>query len=185
MKKRGKKAAMELSIGTIVILVIGMSMLILGLIFVRKIMCSGIIITEQISTSVENEIKGLFNVDDYGVRCLGEEGEEVKIGDGGRRQIPCVIKTDETMEYELKIKSIESIKGVSTNAVQNWILDKDWKGSVSTGDKTVPVVILDVPKNVDATTLKLTIEEITANGQQTHISYIDVVHVSGLTSAVC
>lgn len=180
-----KKGAMELSIGTIVIVVLAMAMLILGLVFVRKIMCSGIIITDELSTSVENEIKGLFNVDDYGVKCMGEGGQEIKLGDGGRRQVTCVIKSDESMEYELKVKSIESLQGVSTNAVQKWIIDEDWKGTVASGDKTISVALLDVPKNVDATTLKITVEEITANGQQTHILLLDVVHLGSVTSAVC
>ncbi len=180
-----KKGAMELSIGTIVIIVIAMAMLILGLVFVRKIMCSGIIVTEQIGTGVENEIKGLFNVDDYGVKCMGEGGQEIRLGDGGRRQISCVIKTDESMEYNLKVKSIESLKGVSTSGVQKWILDEDWKGTVASGDKTVTVAVLNVPKNVDATSLKIILQEITANGEQTHTLYIDVVHLGGISSAVC
>jgi len=180
-----KKGAMELSIGTIVIIVLAISMLVFGLVFVKKIMCSGIIITDQISTGVENEIKGLFNVDDYGVKCMGEAGEEIKLADGGRRQIACVIKTDESIEYNLKIKSIESLQGVSTNAVQKWIIDEDWKGTVSAGDKTVSVAVLDIPKNVDATSLKIIVQEITDFGEDTHTLYIDVVHLGGLTSAIC
>ncbi len=182
---RNKKAAMELSIGTIVIIVLAVIMLIFGVFWVRKIMCSGIVITEDITEGVENEIKSLFNVDDYGVKCMGEGGEEVKLGDGGRRQIPCIIKTDETMEYELKIKSIESLKGVSSNSVQKWIIDEDWTGTVSPGDKTVSIAVLDIPKNVDATTLKIIVQEITETGEQTHTLYVDVVHISGATSAVC
>ena len=180
-----KKGAMELSIGTIVIIVLAISMLVLGLIFTKNIMCSGIILSDQISSGVENEIKGLFDVDDYGVKCMGEGGEEIKLGDGGRRQIACVIKTDESIEYDLRIKSIESLKGVSSANVQKWILDQDWKGSVASGDKTVSVAVLDIPKNVDATSLKIIVQEITDFGEQTHTLYIDVVHLGGLTSAVC
>lgn len=186
MKKvMNKFAAMEMSIGTIVVIVLAMSMLILGLVFVRNIMCSGIIITEQISAGAENEIKGLFNVDDYGVKCMGEAGEEVKLGDGGKRQIVCVVKTDETLDYDLKIKSIESIGGVKTNVVQDWIIDKDWKGKVAPGEQTVVVAVLDIPRNTDSTNLKITLEEKTAVNARTHTMYIDIQHVSGINAAVC
>ena len=53
MKKRG---ALELSVGTMIIIVLALTMLILGMIFVRSIMCSGIVLTEEISRCVENEV---------------------------------------------------------------------------------------------------------------------------------
>ena len=55
---------------------------------------------------------------------MGEEGEEVKLADGGRRQIFCVIKTDENKEYNLRVDSVESIDGVNTNTVKGWIKDE-------------------------------------------------------------
>lgn len=48
-----KKAAMEMSMGTIVTIVLLMSVLILGLVFVKNIMCSGIILTDDITASVK------------------------------------------------------------------------------------------------------------------------------------
>ncbi len=182
-----KKAALEMSIGTIVIIVLAMTLLILGMVLIRKVMCSGIVITDQIERGLENEIKGLFSVDDYGIKCLGEEGEEAKLGDGGRRQVFCVIKTDESKEYSLRVESVESLGGVSTGNVKNWIKDEDWNGKVSSGEKTVTVLLLDVPKNVDATTLKIKVKEtdVEANTENTHILYIDVVHVGRFTTAVC
>ena len=63
MKKisRNKKGALELSIGTIVIIVIAMSMLILGLILVRNIFFGATQATELINQNVKAEINKLFN----------------------------------------------------------------------------------------------------------------------------
>jgi len=182
-----KKAAMEMSMGTIVTIVLLMSVLILGLVFVKNIMCSGIILTDDISSNVKNEIKGLFGTKDFGVKCMGEGGHEVKLGDGGRRQIVCMINTDETTDYILTIKEVLSLRGTETGLIENWILDEGWEGTVSPGQKTVTVMVLDVPKKISDTNLKIEIEEENLNtgNKVTHISYIDLTHVGALTSAVC
>ena len=62
--KNNKSGAMEMSIGTIVTIALLMVVLVLGMYLIRTIMCSGIILTEEISDSVRNEVKGLFGVDD-------------------------------------------------------------------------------------------------------------------------
>ena len=59
--KRSNKAAIELSIGTIVIIVIGMSMLILGLVLVRTIFSGAKYNVDQLNKNVEAEINKLFN----------------------------------------------------------------------------------------------------------------------------
>jgi len=60
MKKRDKKAALELSIGTIVILVLAMSMLILGLILVRTIFSSATDAITEIDKGVRDAITKTF-----------------------------------------------------------------------------------------------------------------------------
>ena len=82
---KNKKAAMEMTMGTIVTIVLLVSVMILGLVFVRNIMCAGIILTDDITTGTTNEIKNLFGTKDYGIKCIGEGGQEVKIGGGGSR----------------------------------------------------------------------------------------------------
>ncbi len=182
-----KRGALELSIGTIVVIVLAMAMLILGMVFVRSIMCSGIVLTEQISKSTENEIKNLFESRDYGIKCMGEAGEEVKLADGGKRQIFCVSNLDESGRYRLEVKSIESKAGVPTRQVQKWVVDKDWEGELSPGQTTNVVLVLNIPKKVSNTILKVVIEEtnLDTGVKKTHVSYIDVVHVGVIKGAIC
>lgn len=59
--RSSKKGALELSIGTVVVLVIGMSMLILGLVLVRTIFTGAKYNIDQINQNVEAEINKLFN----------------------------------------------------------------------------------------------------------------------------
>jgi hypothetical protein len=182
-----KKAAMEMSMGTIVTIVLLIAVLILGLVFVRKIMCSGIILTDKIDEGLTNEITSLFGQDDYGVKCMGESGQQVKVADGGTRQIFCVINSKEQIEYNLKVKGIESLDGVTTKIVESWILDQDWKGKVSSGKTTKTILVLNIPDKVDNTNIELEIEveNLKTGSKETHNSYVNIVHVGGVSAAIC
>lgn len=80
-----KKGALELSIGTIVILVLAMSMLILGLVLVRTIFKSATGVVGQLDEGVRQEIKELF-VDD-------DELVLVKLGADKTAEVPADGKT--------------------------------------------------------------------------------------------
>ncbi len=190
MKKRGKKAAIELSVGTIVIIVIAVTMLILGIVFVRSIMCSGIQVSEDLSEGVKNKINELFGADELGVNCMGEGGQEISMGTGGRRPIGCIIKTEEQKEYNIRADIEDSLKGTSKSIVEReWILDQDWRGTVSPGGKGTEAVVmlLDIPRDAPATTLKLriTATDTTTGKETTHISYIDIVPVGFFRTTMC
>ncbi|MCX8159049.1 MAG: hypothetical protein N3D20_02055 [Candidatus Pacearchaeota archaeon] len=182
-----RKAAMELSMGTIVVVVLSVSMLILGMILVRSIMCAGMQISEDISSGVRNEVKNLFGADKFGVKCMGEGGQDVKLGTGGRRKVVCIIKSEEQSTYQLIATKIESLKGASTDVVQKWVLNKEWSGSVSPGtDKEVDVVLLDIPRNAPTSTLKITIQANKGAGSSDTItSIIDIVPTGFVKGAIC
>lgn len=77
--KINKGGALELSIGTIVIIVIGMSMLILGLVLVRTIFVGSTASIGELNEKVQNEIATLF----------ADEGSDivVKLGEGQTAKI--------------------------------------------------------------------------------------------------
>lgn len=188
-----KTGALELSIGTIVIIVIAVTMLILGIVFVRSIMCSGILISEDLSSGVRNEIKTLFGADKFGVKCMGEGSQEVGLGSGGRRKIVCMIKTEEVATYKLTA-DVDTVKGASKSTVQGWIVDQDWTGSVTPGtDEEAAVVLLDIPRDAPTTTLKIIVNSMkgSAGGgfepdtKRTHTSYIDIVPVGYFKTTLC
>lgn len=59
--QKNKRAAIELSIGTIVVIVLAMAMLILGLVLVRNIFTGATHNVDQLNKNVEDEINKLFN----------------------------------------------------------------------------------------------------------------------------
>lgn len=73
-KIKNKKAAIELSIGTIVIIVLAMSMLILGLVLVRNIFSGATGSVDDLNDKVQDEIIKLFSDDsDDVVISLGSD----------------------------------------------------------------------------------------------------------------
>ena len=76
-----KKGAMELSISTVVVIVLAMSMLILGLILVRSIFTGAKYNIEKMNEKVEGEINKLFVEDKRAVLYLPNRLAEVKQGD--------------------------------------------------------------------------------------------------------
>lgn len=75
---KNKKAAIELSIGTIVIIVIAMTMLIMGIVLVRNIFGGATTSVDSLNDKVRSEIASLFT----------EEGEKIVIyGAGADRTI--------------------------------------------------------------------------------------------------
>ena len=119
---------------------------------------------------------------------MGEGGQDIKLGDGGRRQIVCIVNEKEEKEYRFKMINIESLKGVSTANVKNWVL-KDDTGNIKVqpGSKSYSVVLLDIPDKVTDTSLSIDIEQenIGTGAVETHQLIINVVHVGGVSAAIC
>lgn len=185
--KNNKKAQMQMSVGTLVTIVLLMSVLIFGLIFVRNIMCSGIVLTDKINTEVENEIKGMFGTDDYGVRCMGEGSEKANLGDGGSRKVFCVINEQEGADYELNIQIENLDKDTNGIDVQEWVRDQDFGPAfIPVGRETVTTALLDIPDETPQMTLKIT-TTVTRNGQERtpRLSYVNIEPIGALKSGIC
>ncbi len=188
LRQKNKRAAMEMSVGTIVTIVLLMSVLILGLVFIRKIMCSGISLTEDIDEKIRGQLINLFGTDKYGVECMGEAGQDIKLGDGGQRQFICVINVKEETEYDFYVDSVTSLGGVSTTNVKNWIIKEGWEGTAAAGNpKTVVPLILKIPEDVSETVLdiEITVTNQNTGSKDTHNSVVTVTPVSGINTAVC
>jgi hypothetical protein len=185
---KNKKAAIEMSMSTIIILVLGVSMLILGMILIRSIMCAGLQITEDVSTGVKNEVKTLFGADKVGVKCMGEGAQEINIATGGQRKIICIIKTEEQANYELTATKVESLSGAPTSAVEGWVLSKTWQGTVKPGSDTdADVLLLNIPRDAPKTTLRITtqVKNVKSGAEETITSTIGVVPTGVIKGAIC
>jgi len=82
MHNKNKKAALELSIGTIVIIVIAMTMLILGLVLVKNIFTGATANVKELDEKIKKEITQLFTEEeaDIVVRLGSEQTARIKQG---------------------------------------------------------------------------------------------------------
>lgn len=155
-----KKAAIELSVGTIVIIVIGVSMLILGMVLVRSIMCKTIGLTEIVNGKVEEQLNTYFGDAQAEVACIGEGGQAVKLIAGKTNYVFCTFRVPETAKYTITLKTQESlIDSLKDDTLKNWIKASTWSGNVAPGDKSIqkPIVI-QIPSNAPEGPIRIQLE---------------------------
>ncbi len=149
-----KKAAVELSIGTIVIIVLAMSMLILGLVLIRGIFRGATDNVEEINDKVKEEIKNLFvNDDERAVLKLTDSTAKVKQGSEfgvafGIRNTERGAVGSQLFRYDtiLDDPNINANCGVPKETAEQWI--KFGSGSLSVR-----------PGDVDAERIKVVLPE--------------------------
>jgi len=150
IKRKNKRAALELSIGTIVILVLAMSMLILGLILIRTIFSGAKFNVETMNKKVEAEINKLFVEDQRAVLYLPNRIAEVTQGDnfGLGFGINNVVATQK-FKWAVTVAddNIRKKCGISEREAEAWITTGG-TGSVeiASGQKYTDIVRFNVPE---------------------------------------
>jgi len=160
MKKGDKRAALEMSMGTIVILVLSVSMLILGIILVRSIMCSALGLTGEVNDKVKGELNNLFASSETSeVQCVGAAGA-VKVAPGETSNIFCSFKAPEKANYTIKVVDFSSdSQSLTKEDIQPWIIQSEYKATISPGDGTPKKAIrVKLPSNAPEVTLILNVQ---------------------------
>lgn len=153
MLTRKRRGALELSIGTIVVIVIAVTTLILGLVLVRSIMCGAVGLTGEVNSKVRGELNRLFGQSGGEVQCIGA-GEPVKIIPGQNNFVYCSIRAKETAQYAFTVTSIKFSSSTVTQAQLNtWLAQKDTTFRVAPNDeeaKKVATILIpeDAPEGL-------------------------------------
>jgi len=122
-----KKAGFEMSITTIVTLVIAVIMLIMGLFLVRTIMCKGISLAQNTLAGAEKEIQNLFSSSTDDLACLGAEATLPAIAPGTYGIVGCGLNPkDRPHTYDVKFNitssDIYGFPTVKEFADNGWII---------------------------------------------------------------
>ena len=152
-----RKAALELSVGTIVILVLGVTMLIMGMVVTRSIMCGALGLTGEVNGKVRGELNKLFDSTEGEVACLGS-GDAVKIIPGETNIIHCSIRAPEKANYKIEVSNVGSTSStISKETVQKWVATKTaWEGQIAPGDfDSKKPVRLVIPNNAPEGNIQL------------------------------
>ena len=122
-----KKGAMEMSIGTIVIVVLAMSMLILGLVLVKEIFSGAMEITDMTNSQLKEQVSKLFGENKKLVvypdtrHVMVKSGKASGFGIGIKNLLTGV--QDKKFSYEVIVSDpdIQSKCGVGEREAEAWI----------------------------------------------------------------
>jgi hypothetical protein len=168
----GKKGALELSIGTIVILVLAMSMLILGLILIRTIFRGATGTVNELDESVKEEIKNIFVKEDELVLVkLGAEKTAEIPADGdthnvafGARTIDGTTVDIKQFKYKLSIDNNardNCVKKIGEKKVENLLIQpigSKLPFDKFEGDKAFSLIEIRVPEGTTLCSQKFFID---------------------------
>lgn len=107
---KSKRAAMEMSVGTIVTIVLLMSVLVLGIFLVQKVFKSGSGAVEAIDSQVQNEINKLFSEEGKPLAVFPNSRQiTIKKGDDAKGFAFSINNRDtEGHEYNYKIEALDT-----------------------------------------------------------------------------
>jgi len=147
---KNKKAALELSIGTIVVLVLAMSMLILGLILIRTIFTGAKYNVQQMNEKVRDEIAKLFVEDRKAVLYLAEDKANIEQGEpfGIAFGIQNIGRTQRfKWQAQVDDDNIRKKCGVSEKEAEDWMTTGS-SGSVdlASGNKYSDRILFNIPE---------------------------------------
>ena len=156
---RQKKAAIELSMGTVVILVLAMAMLVLGLIFIRGIFTGGTVAITKLGEGVNKEIDDLFTKTDAalviypGTRKLSIK--QGKADDGFAFSVRNKDLDPQTFKFEIGVDPYFDIQdqcNIRASVAESWLSFRT--GSVTLGASQkmdLPrIVVINVPETAPA-----------------------------------
>ena len=124
MKNSNKTGAMEMSVGTIVTIVLLMSVLVLGIFLIQKIFKTGTSAIDSVDERIQSEIETLFGTDENAkVATIPRNRFSIKQGDTGGFALSIKntmqTQTPETFSYE--ITSRGSTCGITDEQAENLI----------------------------------------------------------------
>jgi hypothetical protein len=165
---KNKKAALELSMTTIVVLVLAMSMLILGLVLVKTIFSGAKYNVEQMNKKVEGEIGKLFSEDKRIVVNLANNLAEIKQGEiwgvafGVKNQVRGV-QEGSKFKYEVTMAGNEC--KIKDKEAMSWIkAGRESSITLAPGQEKVWIIRFEIPETAPLCIISYNIE-VKADGQ--------------------
>ena len=156
-----KRAAMELSLSTIVVVVLSLTMLIMGFVLVRSIMCGAISMTEGINAKSQSQIDSLFQSTGEDVTCIGAGTDPATLVAGRENNfILCSVKSTGEDKYKFSIKYNEDNSNIPKEKVREWInLGETVIKTINSNDRGVKKIYpFNIPKTAPVGKLWIDIE---------------------------
>ncbi|MEM3112964.1 MAG: hypothetical protein QXI33_00900 [Candidatus Pacearchaeota archaeon] len=154
---REKKAAIELSMTTIIVIVLSIVLLILGFVFVRSIMCRAIGFTDAIGSKVDGEIQRLFESSQSEIACVGA-GDAVPMTPGQQNFVWCGFNSKTGGNYRVVMDDISSTDIDPRTNIRSWVSDDSWTDVITPNDReSRKVITLNIPEDAPEGNIRIKI----------------------------
>jgi hypothetical protein len=162
-KKTAKKAQMEMSVGTIVTIVLLVSVLILGIVLIKNIFSSAKSVVDLTDQQLRSEINKLFSEDSkisiYPSTRLIEIKKESTDGVGvGIKNLLVGASANKEFSYTVSISDsdIQSKCGISATTAEGWIVTgrSEENIPIPAGDFSIQKVLFEIPTGSPLCTIR-------------------------------
>jgi|SRR3990167_2806949 len=176
MNKRG---AIELSVGTIVIIVLAMSMLILGLVLVKNIFSGSTENIDTINDAVKDQISKAFNRDDVKVVVnLANKIAKIKQGEswGVAFGVKNLVGKESSFEYKVVASDLDIVSkcGISKVDAESWIITgRASSFTLASGGDYYGIIRFQIPETAPLCTIRFDVV-VTMDGKAYDTQLFDV-----------
>jgi hypothetical protein len=175
-----KRAAIEMSVGTIVTIVLMVTMLILGIILIRNIFSSAKGVVDLTDTQLRNEVNKLFSEENAVAIYPGTRYVEIKqtaTGDGvgfGIKNLQQGAAGETTFSYQVSASDVSNC-GVSAEVAESWIIVGKAESDIAipVGGSVVRRVLFQIPLGSPLCTARYKLE-IQAGGTAYASDFFDI-----------
>ena len=163
---RNRSAAMEMSVGTIVTIVLLVSVLILGIVLIKNIFTSAKSVVDLTDQQLRNEVEKLFSEESkmsvYPGTRLVEIKQDSTNGVGiGIRNLLTGASSDKTFSYVVTISDADLNKkcGIDEETVEGWIVTGRTEENIPipSGDFSTQKVLFEIPVGSPLCTIRFRI----------------------------
>jgi hypothetical protein len=160
-KKRG---AIELSMTTVVVIVLAMTMLALGLTLVRTLFTGAIFTATSLNSQVQNEINKIFQSETTKVGIISEQGKlEPARGKDNCIWWAIVADTGGKYDYTFSVDAAEcgdATKGyrLTKTMIESWFTGLKGTMAMAPNQQQSPCLLLTVPNNAPSCLFKVDLE---------------------------
>jgi len=194
--QRGKKGAFEMSMTTMIVIVLSVIFLIMALVLVRNIFGGATSSVDQINTQVSKEINKLFTDENKKIVIyLGsDKTAKIKAGTsnfglaiGAQTKYGNPIDNRSDIQYKLELdKNSECYKNVGLAGVQRWFVQQKISGTTiywnnideAEVDKAYARILISIPEGTEVCTQRVLVDFV----DNTNKEYAEESNTLGLNS---
>jgi hypothetical protein len=183
MKNKNNKAQMEMSVGTIVTIVLLVTLLILGIVLIKNIFTSAKGVVDLTDQQLRNEITKLFSEESkisiYPGTRLVEIKQETTDGVGiGIKNLLTGSAGDKTFSYAVVVSDsdLQSKCGITTATAESWIVTGKSEEDIPipSGDFSTQKVLFEIPSGSPLCTIRFRVNVNTNDGKSYATDFFDL-----------